>query len=148
VPTQSPREPSGIETMVYLLCLPRHSREARNKIRGGCKSTLICDIIRYMEINWNKDKVIALLESNQNAVEKAMVVLYDRQTRDEQLSSNTKHTNGRGFSGAHCIRGSYYARWVISGRKLSGNHLNKARAIALRYTSQLLEQIELNASKK
>jgi hypothetical protein len=101
-----------------------------------------------MEINWNKDKVIALLESNQNAVEKAMVVLYDRQTRDEQLSSNTKHTNGRGFSGAHCIRGSYYARWVISGRKLSGNHLNKARAIALRYTSQLLEQIELNASKK
>lgn len=39
-----------------------------------------------------------LLATNDRAVERALVCLYNRQTIDEQLSEDTKHRNGRGFS--------------------------------------------------
>lgn len=73
------------------------------------------------------------------SIGRAMVALFDRQTRDEKDASDTRHNNQRGFSCAHVSKGSYYARWVLSGRELSGWHLENARKIALRYTRQLAE---------
>ena len=79
------------------------------------------------------------MNSNARAVERAMVALYERQTEDEQREESTKHLNGMGFSGAHSRLGSYYARWILSGRSLDGKHLERARAIALRYCGQLCD---------
>jgi len=91
---------------------------------------------------WNKGHVIQLLLTNNEAVEKAMVALYNRQTADEQSTQETRHSNGVGFSGAHAHLGSYYAKWVLSGRNLTGRHLEKARAMSLKYTDQLLDEIQ------
>lgn len=85
-----------------------------------------------------KEDIIGLLNTNPKAVERAMVVLYNRQTLDEQRSEITTHRNGRGFNAAHAHLGSYYAKWVISGKHLTGTHLEKARKIALQYAGQLL----------
>jgi hypothetical protein len=80
-----------------------------------------------------------LLSTNNRAVERAIVVLYERQTEDEKHESKTRHLNGVGFSGAHSRLGSYYARWILSGKSLGGKHLVRARAIVLRYCGQLCD---------
>lgn len=89
---------------------------------------------------WNKAKIEALLLKSDKAVNRAIVVLYNRQTRDERAVSDTKHTNKIGFSAAHARRGSYYGRWCSSGRTLSGRHLVKARELVLHYTQQLADE--------
>jgi len=97
-------------------------------------------------MTWTEYEIRTLLESNDRAVERAMIALYDRQTQDEKATSDTHHTNGRGFSGAHASKGSYYARWVLSGRKLSRHHLDNARRIALKYLRQLTEEANKKTS--
>lgn len=97
---------------------------------------------------WTKDRIINLLKSNDRAVEKAIVAIYHRQTADEKATSDTKHTNHRGFRSNHASRGSYYARWVLSGRTLSGYHVEKAREIALHYHRQLSEIANEKEAKK
>ena len=97
---------------------------------------------------WTKDRISSLLLSNDLAVEKALVAIYDRQTRDEKMSEDTLHHNGVGFSGAHAKRGTYFARWVLSGRHLTGHHLARARSIVLHYTKQLAHIANVKAAKK
>ncbi len=74
-----------------------------------------------------------------------MIVLFNRQTRDEQQSGDTRHHNNIGFSGCNARSGTYYAQWVISGKRLTGQHLDKALKIARRHSRQLVE--EANAPK-
>lgn len=88
---------------------------------------------------WNEAKIETLLHANDRAVERAIVAIYDRQTQDEKASSDTRHNNARGFRADHASKGSYYARWVLGGRRLSGHHLENARKIALHYRKQLAE---------
>lgn len=90
---------------------------------------------------WNKDKIAHLLRTNDRAVEKAILCIYNRQTFDEQAESSTKHHNKIGFSAAHARVGTYYANWIISGKHLSGQHLATARKIALRYVGQLESEV-------
>lgn len=87
---------------------------------------------------WDKDSIKVLIETRPLAVERAMMAIYKRQTASEQNCHETIVHNGIGFSGAHARMGSYYAEWCLSGKHLTGKHLDKARKIALRYTGQLL----------
>jgi hypothetical protein len=89
---------------------------------------------------WNRDEINGLLLTNPRAVERAMVVLHNRQTQDEKVVSATRHHNGVGFSSWAARRGSYYARWVLGGRSLSGRHLEQATRIALHHSRQLVEE--------
>lgn len=83
-------------------------------------------------------KIRHSLATNPKAVEKAITVLFANQTTDEQVESTTKYTNRKGFSAADAKRGTRFARWVRSGRNLSGWHLDKARALVGKYWRQLL----------
>lgn len=96
---------------------------------------------------WTKEMVIDLLVRNPLAVERAILVLFERQTRDEQTSELTLHHNNRGFMSCHSMRGSYYAKWLLSGNHLTGEHLDKARVMVLRYHRQLLEVIKQKMSQ-
>jgi hypothetical protein len=78
-----------------------------------------------------------LLLTNDVAVGRAMVALYKRQTEGEQRTSTTVESNGKGFSAFHAKNGTYYAKWVKSGRVLTGKHLVAARKMALHYVRQL-----------
>lgn len=107
--------------------------------RGG-SDPFIAWFQLYSEVPpMTKDQIKSLLLSNDRAVERAMCALFARQTQDERSSSTTQHLNGRGFNAFDAPTGSYYARWVNSGRKLTGRHLDKARAMAIRYAGQLVE---------
>jgi len=86
---------------------------------------------------WTREAIETLIRTNDRAVERAMVAIWERQTADEQATEATRHHNGIGFSGWTARSGSYYAKWVGSGRHLSGKHLDKARRIALHHAAQL-----------
>ena len=96
----------------------------------------------------HKTAIVALLARNDRAVEAAMVALYREQTEDEKTTSTTKHSNGRGFNFNHAERGTYYAKWVLSGRTLTGHHLDAARRMATFYARQLGEIAERKKQAK
>ena len=86
---------------------------------------------------WTRTEIEAMLNTNDRAVERAMVAIWERQTRDEQETQDTRHHNGVGFAAWSARSGTYFAEWVRSGRHLTGKHLVKARKIALHHAGQL-----------
>ncbi|MCI0525954.1 MAG: hypothetical protein L0Y56_00675 [Nitrospira sp.] len=82
-------------------------------------------------------------DKGRRAVERAIIAIYSRQTQEEQVSESTLRLNGIGFSGADARLGSYYARWIQNGKRLSGKHLERARKMTLKYRKQLLEIAQL-----
>lgn len=97
---------------------------------------------------WTEDSIRELLAVSDLAVERAVLAIHARQTADERSSRQTKHRNARGWSAAHDKRGSYYAGWISSGRRLTGRHLAKAREIVLHYAAQLLEVAEAKSTRQ
>jgi hypothetical protein len=97
---------------------------------------------------WTRDEIDALLKERPEAVERAILVLWNRQTDDEQASQDTKHHNARGFSAAAAHLGSYYAKWLLAGKHLTGLHLDKALRIALRHSKQLVEEANAKAEAR
>lgn len=92
-------------------------------------------------------EIVNLVLSNNRAVDRAMVAIYNRQTESEKVTDSTREQNGVGFSGPDASIGSYYARWVLSGKSLSGKHLDKARKLAVKYRRQLVEIANSNHSE-
>lgn len=86
---------------------------------------------------WTREDIVSLLNTSDRAVERGVVAIWQRQTADEQSTDTTRHSNGIGFSGWSAHSGSYYAKWVESGRRLTGKHLDKARKIVLHHAAQL-----------
>lgn len=88
---------------------------------------------------WTRDEINALVKRSNLAVERGIILLYNRQTKDEQQVEDAKYLNNRGFSSSTAKKGTYYARWILSGRKLSGYHLERAREIVLHHSQQLVD---------
>jgi len=86
--------------------------------------------------------ILHQLSINPKLVERAMVVLYEAQTMDEQNSSTTVYQNGKGFNAYSARLGTYYAKYIMSGQRLTGVHLNRARKIAMKHVKQLVELAE------
>jgi len=86
-----------------------------------------------------EEKIVELLNRSQRAVERAIVVIYERQTKSEKLCSDTISRNDVGFSGCDAHRGSYYADWVMHGKHFTGEHLVKARKLTIKYRKQLVD---------
>jgi pyruvate/2-oxoglutarate dehydrogenase complex dihydrolipoamide acyltransferase (E2) component len=62
-----------------------------------------------------KAGILALLETSQVAVERAILVIQARQTSDEQAAGQTKHVNGRGWSAFDApFMGKMYD-WIMVG---------------------------------
>lgn len=63
--------------------------------------------------------IVKLLETNDQAVARALVVLYERQTEDEKVSENTRHHNNRGFRPCHARMGTSMAKFYLRNGFLS-----------------------------
>lgn len=87
----------------------------------------------------NKSTIQSFLASNNHAIEVAMVGLLARQTVGEQNTSTTIESNGRGFNYTDAEYGTYLAKWVKSGRHLTGRHLVAARRMTCFYWRQVSE---------
>lgn len=63
--------------------------------------------------------IVKLLETNDKAVARALVVLYERQTEDEKAGENTRHHNNRGFRPCHARMGTSMAKFYLRNGYLS-----------------------------
>ena len=70
-------------------------------------------------MNLTGTDIIRLLETNDKAVARALVVLKNRQTADEQSMEATTHQNGRGFRPCHARMGTSMAKFYERNGYLS-----------------------------
>jgi cob(I)alamin adenosyltransferase len=89
--------------------------------------------------DWTPDEIRVLLDRDVLAVERGLVAIYKRQTEDEKESYETKHHNRVGFAACHAQLGTYYANWILSGKHLSGSHVERARKMVRHYARQLYQ---------
>lgn len=93
----------------------------------------------------DKQYIVNLLEKNDNAVLRALVVLYDRQTTEEQVTKTTKDSNGRGFNARDAGILSSFAKQHLSGFRLTPKQMFYARKYLKKYAGQLLMVAEQKA---
>ena len=101
-----------------------------------------------------KETLQTLLEKNDKAVCRALVVLNNRQNVEEQLQQATKYLNGRGFRPAHARMGTSMAEFFSKRGYLTPKQISYWRATDKRgnsrigiYWRQLLEEVETKAGK-
>ena len=90
-----------------------------------------------MDKVWTVEEIKKNIMSSRKWVEQGVLAIYNKQTAEEKSDGEAIEDNGIGFSGAHACSGTYYAKWLLQGKHLSGKHLNKARDLILHYTKQL-----------
>ena len=100
----------------------------------------------------NKTEIVELLKTNDRAVARAVFVLNERQTADEQNSEATKYHNGVGFTGADARMGTSMAKFYSRTGYLTAKQIaywrkpNKNGVMRIaKYAGQLLEIAETKA---
>ncbi len=114
---------------------------------------------------YTRDQINSLLNSSDAAVERAIIVLFERQNEDEQKWATTNAHNNRGFGSADARVGTRFARWLqgMDDRnkkryavkslkhpkaaqvfrrycKNGESPIDRARRIALKHSRQLVEE--------
>jgi hypothetical protein len=91
---------------------------------------------------FTKEVIKSNLSTNPKWIERALVVLYEYQTDSEKSTNKTQIFNDLGFNKPDSSYLSYCAKWVKSGRSLSGVHLTKCGQKLPKYWRQIKELIE------
>lgn len=106
-------------------------------------------------VKLTKEAVVELILNNDRAVERALVVLLDRQTAAEQSSENTLLHNQIGFTHADAPWGTRNGRWVKRGGRLNAYQLSqwrkrdrKGTPRLAKYWRQLAQAAEEKAAKQ
>ena len=86
---------------------------------------------------YTREQIEEKLLSSQAWLERGILAIFERQTNDEQYSEATKYLNAKGFSACDASYLSYTAKWIKSGKHLSGYHVIKARERMMKYAGQL-----------
>lgn len=102
-----------------------------------------------------KEFIIRLLETDDRAVVRALLVLTARQTQDEQSQEQTRYKNGRGYRPCHAKMGASMTKFFERNGYLSPKQIaywrSKDRAGNMRigiYAGQLLEEAQAKSVKK
>ncbi len=102
------------------------------------RSTLKGIIVKATPNGWTKEKIVHLIDTNDKAVVRALITIYQRQTADEQSAESTSHSNGVGF-------GALDAQFLTSIAKkalkypLTERQIAAVRKSIKKYWRQLLE---------
>lgn len=75
----------------------------------------------------------------QQAVGKALVLIFERQTMTEQAANCTSQNNGRGFNGTDTDFGSSVAKKFIAYGRLSPRQTTSIAKMLRKYSGQLAE---------
>tara|TARA_X000001388_G_scaffold74156_1_gene66725 strand:+ start:249 stop:623 length:375 start_codon:yes stop_codon:yes gene_type:complete len=114
---------------------------------------------------YTRDQINSILNTSDTAVERAIIVLFERQNADEQVRGTTNAHNNRGFGSADARVGTRFARWLqgmddrnkkrypvkslahpkaaqVFRRYCKGGEtpIDRARRIALKHSRQLVEE--------
>jgi hypothetical protein len=126
----------GVSNLKYPKGMEKKVLDKRAEIGDNTGSTAGDQMPRK---TWTRRQIINLLKTRNSAVEKGIVRIYQLQTRDEQKAKTTRHRNNVGFNASDAKRGTKCATWVMSGKHLTGWHLDKARDLCIKYSGQLTD---------
>ena len=97
---------------------------------------------------YTKEQIVEMLGKNDKAICRALVVLYNNQTSEEQQTESTRVNNGKGFSGPDARIGTSMAKFYMSRGFLTNQQLSywrrpskKGTMKIAKYVRQLLEAI-------
>ena len=93
---------------------------------------------------WSKETIQELLDKNDEAVYRAMLQIYDRQTADEQKYQDTHIYNSVGFTGPDAEIMSSFTESYKKWNKLTPKQMVIARKKMKKYWKQLLDVIREN----
>lgn len=97
---------------------------------------------------WTKEQIIKLLRSNSQAVLRAIVVLYNRQTDLEKEFKESNVVNGIGFNCKDSWYLSNLARQLIHFKKITKDDFWRARWRIQKYAQQLADIANENERRK
>jgi hypothetical protein len=92
---------------------------------------------------YTKEVIQEKLSSDLRWMERAVIVLYNRQTEDEKVTSHTRHENGRGFNGTDSKYLTFVSKYLLRGGRLSGSHVQKVGKKLPKYWRQIQEEIQI-----
>lgn len=102
-----------------------------------------------------REGITALLLENDRAVERALIVLFDRQTNAEKIECETRVHNGIGFTAADAHWGTINAKSILAGQRLTPFQLSCWRKRNVRgvpkiakYWRQLKDAAEQRAERE
>ena len=96
---------------------------------------------------WNKESIKELILRNDNAVYRALILLYSFQTEEEKYLDNAKTINGKGFNKLDAEVLSSMARQVKGGRHLSEKQMYVARPKLVKYAGQIINYMKEKEEK-
>jgi hypothetical protein len=91
---------------------------------------------------YTKEEIKQQLSTNPKWIERGLVVLYQRQTYEEQQSGGTIVDNKMGFNGSDSRYLTYCAKWVLGGNRLNEKHLQKCGKMLPKYWKQIMDIIK------
>jgi hypothetical protein len=99
-------------------------------------------------------QIRALLAERNDAVERAVLVIYERQTETEKATQQTRDHNGRGFSAFDAEILSSFAQQIMAnkwnrpkGQRLTERQMVIARRKMMHYAGQLAQVAEQKEAK-
>ena len=96
---------------------------------------------------WDKKSLRDLLDRNDKAVYRAILLIYSFQTDEEKYMGATKTVNGKGFSKFDVEVLSSYAMQLRRGQELSLKQMYVARPKIKKYVGQILEYMKAREEK-
>jgi hypothetical protein len=101
-----------------------------------------------MADHWDSlEHLKSALETSSELVERAIVSLYVAGKKAAKPTDKNE-PEARGFSAYSTPLGSYYARWLKKGRRLDGEHVEKARAVVLSHIKQVFHLAQMGHLKQ
>ena len=97
---------------------------------------------------WTKDEILDLLKNNKQAVLRAIIVLYNRQTELEKEFKESNVVNGIGFTCKDSWYLSSLARQLIEYKKIANEDFWRARWRIFKYANQLTYIANENEQRK
>ena len=91
---------------------------------------------------YTKEEIKQQLSTNPKWIERGLVVLYQRQTYEEQQSGGSIVDNKMGFNGSDSRYLTYCAKWVLGGNHLNEKHLQKCSKMLPKYWKQIMNIIK------
>ena len=91
---------------------------------------------------WDKESLRDLLDRNDKAVYRAILLIYSFQTDEEKYKGVTKTVNGKGFSKFDVEVLSSYAMQLRRGQELSLKQMYAARPKIKKYVGQILQYMK------
>ena len=91
---------------------------------------------------WDKESLKDLLDRNDKAVYRAILLIYSFQTDEEKYMGTTKTVNGKGFSKFDVEVLSSFAMQLRRGQELTLKQMYVARPKIKKYAGQILQYMK------